>query len=132
MNTRTFVLFFLLTLFSVSLLFISHTSVFAQQSAGCADKSKLCNPLGGDSSMSLSGLFKIVLDAVLYVGALAAVCFVIYAGFLFVTASGNPEKLKIAKNTLMYTLIGIAILFGAQIIVSIVTTSLQQVKDAAK
>jgi len=38
---------------------------------------------------------------------------VIYSGFLFVFARGNSEKLGKAKDALLYTLIGAAILLGS-------------------
>ena len=41
---------------------------------------------------------------------------IIYAGFLFVAARGNAEELTKAKKTLMYTLIGAALLLGSFVI----------------
>ncbi len=105
----------------------SNHSALAQENCG----QRLCNPLGGNTS-TIGQLFNTILTSILQVGAVVAVCFVIYAGFLFVTASGEPAKITKAKDTLLYTAIGIAILFGAQAIVSIVTTTLTQVNNAAR
>jgi hypothetical protein len=41
---------------------------------------------------------------------------IIYSGFLFVAARGNAEELKKAKSTLVYTLIGAALLLGCLVI----------------
>jgi hypothetical protein len=41
---------------------------------------------------------------------------IIYTGFLFVRARGNPEKIKEAKNALKWTLIGGAIILAAYVI----------------
>jgi cytochrome bd-type quinol oxidase subunit 1 len=38
-----------------------------------------------------------------------AVIFIIYAGVLFVTAAGSPEKVESARHILLYALIGIVI-----------------------
>jgi len=38
-----------------------------------------------------------------------AVLFVIYAAYLFLTAAGNPDQLKKAKNQLLYAIIAIAL-----------------------
>ena len=38
---------------------------------------------------------------------------IIYCGFLFVSARGNTEKLTKAKEALLYTVIGAAILLGS-------------------
>jgi len=42
-----------------------------------------------------------------------AVIFIIYSGFLFVTAQGSEEKIKRAKTVLWWTLLGLAIVIGA-------------------
>lgn len=42
-----------------------------------------------------------------------AVIFIIYSGFLFVTAGGSEDKVKRAKTTLLWTLLGLAIVIGA-------------------
>ena len=42
-----------------------------------------------------------------------AVIFIIYSGFLFVRASGDPAKLQTAKSTLTWTIIGIAVTVAA-------------------
>ncbi len=42
------------------------------------------------------------------------VIMMLYAGFLFVTAQGNAEKLGEAKKALLYTMIGAAIVLGAE------------------
>lgn len=45
---------------------------------------------------------------------------IIYAGFLFVSAQGNDEKLTKAKNALLYTCIGAAILLGAWALANVI------------
>ena len=59
-----------------------------------------------------------ILDIVLTIGFPIIALAIIYAGFLFVTAQGNSEKLETAKKTLLYTIIGAAILLGSWIIAS--------------
>lgn len=61
-----------------------------------------------------------ILDAVVKIGAIFVVLFIVYAGFLFVTAQGDPGKIKDAKSILLYTLIGGVILLGAEEIAQIV------------
>jgi len=69
------------------------------------------DPLGGANLQTLISKF---LQFIVQIGTMVAVFFVIYAGFLFVTASGDETKLTTAKSTLMWTLIGAVILIGAQ------------------
>ena len=42
-----------------------------------------------------------------------AVIFIFVAGFLFVTAQGNEEKIKRARSTLAWALLGLAVAVGA-------------------
>ncbi len=86
---------------------------------------KICNPLASRGINSLQGFIKTLVEGVLKIGIPIVALAIIYSGFLFVAARGNPEKLKKAKESLMYTLIGAAILLGswaiAQLIAATVT-----------
>lgn len=73
----------------------------------------ITNPLKGGTN-SLAGFINLVLqNVVMPIGGLVAVIFIIYSGFLFVTARGNETKLATAKKAFMYAAIGTAILLGA-------------------
>lgn len=74
----------------------------------------LVNPLKGINS--LPELLKAVLDAVVYLGGIVLTIAIIWVGFKFVMAQGNPEKIKEVRNALMWTLIGGLILLGASAI----------------
>src|SRR3989344_8903339 len=66
---------------------------------------------------SISDFVVVVLNnIVLPIGSVVVVLFIIYTGFLFVTARGNPEKIEAAKRTLLWVVIGAAILLGATVI----------------
>lgn len=56
----------------------------------------------------------------LIAGGLAAL-FIIIGGIHYITSSGNPERLDKAKHTLLYASIGLVIVFGAFVFVSIVS-----------
>jgi len=49
-----------------------------------------------------------------------AVIFIIVAAFNFVTASGDPEKTKTARNFVLYALIGVLVGIGAKGLVALV------------
>ena len=42
-----------------------------------------------------------------------AVIFILWSGFLFVSAGGNPEKIKTARTTLLWAIIGLVVVTGA-------------------
>lgn len=52
-------------------------------------------------------------DGIVKLAVPAATIFIIIAGFMFVTAGGDPKKLDTAKKTLTWTIIGVAIAIAA-------------------
>lgn len=50
-----------------------------------------------------------------------AAIMIVYAGFRYVTAAGNPDATKAAMNTLVYALIGVAIALLAKGLIYIVS-----------
>ena len=75
----------------------------------------LQNPLGFSD---IPGFLNAVLGLMISVGSIVIVIMIVYVGFLFVTAQGAEEKIKDARQALLYTVIGALILLGAQAISS--------------
>ncbi|HEU0085426.1 MAG TPA: hypothetical protein VFQ59_00485 [Candidatus Paceibacterota bacterium] len=78
------------------------------------------NPIGVSS---FTGLLKQILEGAIKIGMPVIALAIIYSGFLFVAAQGNPEKLDTAKKSFVYTLIGAAILLGAWALAQVITTT---------
>ena len=85
----------------------------------------LNNPL---AVTSLQDLFEAVMTAFIILCVPFIVFFVILAGFQYVTARGNPEKIKAASQALMYAVIGAVIIVGAIAITSIVGGTVNEFK----
>ena len=69
---------------------------------------------GGASSCTLLTLLTAILNnIVLPIAAVAAVMYVIFAGFKYVQARGNPAKVQEAHANLLWALIGIGVVLGA-------------------
>ncbi|HBM46028.1 TPA: hypothetical protein DDZ75_03580 [Patescibacteria group bacterium] len=85
------------------------------------------NPLGGTDTLAqfIANILKVAITIALPITALA----IVYVGFLFVTAKGNPGDINKAKEALQWTLVGLAILLGAQAIVSIIKTTVTGLGD---
>ena len=81
------------------------------------------NPIGVDS---IPELISVILSAVVAIGTPIAVLFLIFAGFKFVTAQGKPGEIDKAKEFLMWTIVGIVILLGAQLLAEIVKGTIEQ------
>ncbi|MCE9517885.1 pilin [Candidatus Nomurabacteria bacterium] len=89
------------------------------------------NPLGKSIS-DIPTFIQTILGFVLLVGVPIIVLAIIYAGFLFVTAQGNSEKLTMAKTTLLYTLIGAALLLGSFVIAKAIKGTVDQISNSEK
>ena len=68
------------------------------------------NPIISGSFEAVVGL---IASLIARIGMVLVVIFIIYSGFLFVSARGSDEQLKKAKQTFMWTIIGAAIIIGA-------------------
>jgi heme/copper-type cytochrome/quinol oxidase subunit 2 len=71
-------------------------------------------------------LIKTVLDFVVKIGAVVVVFYMIFAGFQFVTAQGNEDKISKAKTALLWTIIGALVLLGAMTLSDVVCNTANQ------
>lgn len=88
----------------------------------------IVNPLASKGIDNINTLVKTVLEGVIRIGIPIIALAIIYSGFLFVAARGNSEKLGKAKDSLIYTLIGAAILLGAWTIAQLISETVLQIK----
>ena len=94
--------------------------------SGVSLNTRIANPLGSNIT-DLPTFINVIVSFVLLIAIPIIVLAVIYAGFLFVTAQGNSEKLKKAKTTLLYTLIGAALLLGSFVIAKAIQGTVSQI-----
>ncbi len=82
--------------------------------SGSGQNTTLINPLGAGTSLPV--LLKDILQLIVQVGTVVIVLMLVYVGFLFVTARGEPGKITAARTALLWTVVGALILLGAQAI----------------
>jgi len=80
------------------------------------------NPLGDGSS--LPAFVESLLGIIVRAGIPLIVLALVYTGFRFVEARGNPGKIEDAKKLLLWTVIGSAIILGAWTIATILTNTI--------
>lgn len=85
---------------------------------------RLINPL---SFPTVQAFFQAILNFLLMLALPFIVFMIIYTGFKFVTAQGNTEKLKDARNMLMWTIIGGMIILGATIIAQVIRNTVDNI-----
>ena len=71
------------------------------------------HPLGPTTEVTLEGIIGRMISALLgLLGSISLVMFV-YGGLTWMMAAGNEERIKKAKNTLVYATLGLIIAFGS-------------------
>ena len=83
--------------------------------------------LMADSSGAITAMRQYVtptMQTLTAIAAIASVFFIVYAGILYMSSRGNPEKLDLAKRVLKNAMIGLVIVVGAGTLTSILTSSL--------
>jgi hypothetical protein len=83
----------------------------------------LSNPLHGVNSVS--DLIFIFMKILSYLAVIFGVIMLMWVGLQFVLARGNPEEIKKRSNQLLWIIVGIGVILGARILISVVINTLQ-------
>jgi heme O synthase-like polyprenyltransferase len=67
-------------------------------------------------------VFNNVLDWAIGLAGLAAVFFIIFSGFKFLTSGGDPKQVEGARKTMTYAIAGLIIIFLAFAIIKLIGT----------
>lgn len=94
------------------------------EGAGVTSISECNIPAEHAGSNNLMETINTIINVVLGVLGLLAVIVIIYGGFMFMTATGDASKVKKAKDTIMYGVIGLVIALLAYAIVNFVVSSI--------
>lgn len=86
------------------------------------------NPLASNTTIALLSGF---VHALVYVGVPLAALYLVYAGFLFVSAQGDGGKLTQAKSTFMHGIAGVVVLLGAWTFITALGETLASLSAAA-
>lgn len=95
----------------------------------------LVNPLGGSSCSNdgtcLSSFLKSILEFVVKIGSIVVVLMIVYVGYKFVAAQGEPAKITEARNMLLWTIVGALILLGAQAIATGIEATIKAISTGS-
>jgi hypothetical protein len=70
----------------------------------------------GGGSGDLKTIFTNILSVAQTIMIMITVLYLIYAGFMFVIAKGDPEKIKKARSALLWGMIGAALILCAEVL----------------
>ncbi len=88
-----------------------------------SSSSEVCAPAGSDDDL-VSGeksIFLVIADILTIAAGAVAVVMVIISGITMITSSGDPAKVKKARDTIIYSVVGIfVVLLSRSIVIFIV------------
>ena len=87
---------------------------------------KIDNPLIAED---INALFVALIKIVLIFAIPIVVFFIIYAGFLYVTAQGNEEQISKAHKALLYAIIGGVIILGANVLITVIEETVKEISN---
>lgn len=107
MKKIKYILATLSLIFSFSMVFLPTTAGAAGDIYNCANNpdSLICK----DKDKSVTGIVKTAINWLLYITGAIAVVMIIYSGILYVMSGGDANNVTKAKNTLMYSIIGLVV-----------------------
>lgn len=80
---------------------------------------------GVDACVTANELVENLINWVIRVIGVVSAAFLVYGGIQYITSAGDPTKLKRAKDTILYSLIGLAIVALATVITAFVSSTIR-------
>jgi hypothetical protein len=78
---------------------------------------ELTNPL---QSQTITEFLLKIIDVLLVFALPLIILYIMYAGYLFVTANGNSEQVSTARNALLWAVVGGVLVLGARLIIGVI------------
>jgi hypothetical protein len=76
------------------------------------------------ANITLESLISGIISLMTTASVVLALFFIVYGGWLWINSAGDKDKIRHARMTIIYTLVGLAIVVTAMVAVNIVTTML--------
>lgn len=91
----------------------------APDSVVCKERDPATNPISGKDGIILR-----ITRFIAIIAGVAAVIMIIISGLRFITSHGDPQTVNGAKNTILYSVVGLVIIVLAQGIISFIVGKL--------
>ena len=103
---------------------LSATPVFADDICSSGASAEVKKAAGCSGGGDLFNVIQGILNVVISIAGIIAVIFVIVGGVQYMTSSGDPSKTKKAKDTILYSVIGLIVCALAFAIVNFVLATI--------
>ena len=78
---------------------------------------------GSGSNQNLPDIITTIINVMLFIAAALAVIMIIYGGIRYITAHGDEKQVKVAKDTIVYSVAGLIIAILAYALVAFIFNS---------
>ena len=75
---------------------------------------------GGGSNQNLPDIITTIINVMLFIAGALAVIMIIYGGIRYITAHGDEKQVKVAKDTIVYSVAGLIIAILAYALVTFI------------
>lgn len=75
---------------------------------------------GGSAKQDLPDIITTIINVMLFIAAALAVIMIIYGGIRYITAHGDEKQVKVAKDTIVYSVAGLIIAILAYALVTFI------------
>ena len=93
--------------------------------SGVPAEVKAASGCEGEGSNQLVPVIQGILNAIIAVSGIVAVVYVVIGGITYMTSAGDPGKVKKARDTILYAVIGLAVCALAFVIVNFTISKIQ-------
>lgn len=78
---------------------------------------------GGSAKQDLPDVITTIINVMLFIAGALAVIMIIYGGIRYITAHGDEKQVKVAKDTIVYSVVGLIIAILAYALVTFIFNS---------
>lgn len=82
-------------------------------------------PLEAGAFGDVRDVLQLIVRGLLYIAGGLAVIYLIWSGFQYMTAAGDPEKAQKARSSIIYAIVGIIVIMLSFVIVNVVANTLR-------
>ena len=75
---------------------------------------------GGSAKQDLPDVITTIINVMLFIAGALAVIMIIYGGIRYITAHGDEKQVKVAKDTIVYSVVGLIIAIIAYALVTFI------------
>lgn len=93
--------------------------VYADSRDEAQNGAKLANS-GGGSNQNLPDIITTIINVMLFIAGALAVIMIIYGGIRYITAHSDEKQVKVAKDTIVYSVTGLIIAILAYALVTFI------------